>query len=144
MCVERVESTLTPPTNPPNGPEAAPPVLVVDDERDTADTFVMLLTTLGYPARAAYDADAALQAARSLRPRVVFLDLAMPRVNGLALARQLRQLPGMERALLVCVSGYGREADQQQSREAGCDYYLLKPTDPETIRKILVSQESRR
>jgi CheY-like chemotaxis protein len=61
----------------------------------------------------------------------------MPGLHGLELARRLRALPGLGRVLLVCVSGYGEEATADAAREAGCDLHLLKPADPDQLRKLL-------
>jgi DNA-binding response OmpR family regulator len=104
-------------------------VLVVDDDRDTAHSSVQVLKFLGYDALAAYDAAQAKKIAATATPQIVLLDIAMPGEDGFRLARDLRQLPGMERALLVCVSGYGTEADKQKAREAGCDHHFTKPVD---------------
>ena len=105
-------------------------VLVVDDDKDTADSAALILSGQGLEALPAYDAQTGLRLAGTApAPRVVLLDLAMPRVNGYQFARDLRALPDMEKALILCVSGYGMEADIQRSREAGCNHHFLKPVD---------------
>ena len=104
-------------------------VLVVDDDRDNADSLALLLRLSGYEAAIAYDGETALEAVRARPPQAVLLDLAMPGLSGHELARGLRAQPGMGTALLVCVSGYGREEDRRLSREAGCDHHLLKPVE---------------
>jgi CheY-like chemotaxis protein len=71
-------------------------------------------------------------------PDVVLLDLAMPGMSGYELARQLRQ-SCPDRLFLVCLSGYGTEADRRRSREAGFDYHLLKPADPKELHRLLES-----
>jgi CheY-like chemotaxis protein len=104
-------------------------VLVVDDDHDTADSTRFILNHMGYPVLAAYDASAALKLARASSPQVVLLDIEMPGGNGLELAQELRRLPGMEDALLICISGLGTAEDRRLSREAGCAHHLLKPVD---------------
>jgi CheY-like chemotaxis protein len=105
------------------------PVLVVDDDRDTADSAVLLLNYAGYQAVAAYSAAMALELANQRAPRVVLLDLAMPGQDGVTLAQKLKQLPAMENALLICITGYGQEHLHERARQAGCDHVLLKPIE---------------
>jgi DNA-binding response OmpR family regulator len=104
-------------------------VLVVDEDHDTADSTRFILNHMGYPVLVAYDASAALKLARANSPQVMLLDITMPGGNGLALAQELRRLPGMEDALLICISGLGTPEDRRLSREAGCAHHLLKPVD---------------
>ena len=106
-----------------------PSVLVVDDNHDAADSACFILSHMGYPSQVAYDASRALQLARARAPQVVLLDVVMPGGNGLELAQDLRRLPGMNQALLICISGFGSAEDRRLSREAGCDHHLLKPFD---------------
>ena len=112
-------------------------VLVVDDDRDTADSAALILSSLGFQASPAYDAQTALQIASVCPPEAVLLDAAMPGTSGFCLAQQLRQLPGMEEALLICISGYGADEHFRQSRDAGCDYHFLKPVNWEQLVRVL-------
>jgi CheY-like chemotaxis protein len=119
----------------------SPRVLVVDDHRDTADSSRMVLEALGYRVvGVAYDGPSALAAARAEPPDVVLLDLAMPGMDGLTLARALRTLPGMAEAFLVCVSGYGRDEDRNSARAAGCDAHLLKPVEFAELERLLAGR----
>lgn len=111
-------------------------ILVIDDDQDTADTLTLLLQTAGHDADAAYDASTAVALAESNPPGLVFLDLAMPRVDGIALARQLRRLPGMEQAVLVCLTGYSAAEYEKKALEAGCDVFMLKPANPVEVERI--------
>jgi CheY-like chemotaxis protein len=115
----------------------APRVLVVDDDHDTVDSFVTLLNLFGYQTDATYDAKTALKIAGIRRPRAVLLDVAMPGGDGYHLARALRQIPGLENALLICITGYGMAADKRQCRRAGCDYHFLKPVDWDEVIQVL-------
>jgi DNA-binding response OmpR family regulator len=112
-------------------------VLVVDDDVDTADSAVLVLKFLGFEAAAVYDGGVALEQARKLRPQAVLLDLAMPHLDGLHLAQELRRSPRQEDVMLICVSGYGTERDRQRSRQAGCAYHFVKPADWQEITAVL-------
>jgi CheY-like chemotaxis protein len=115
----------------------APLVLVVDDHRDAADSLAQLLQAWGYRAVVAYGAAAALDAARREPPAAALLDLAMPGVGGCELARRLRQLPGVDGAPLIAMTGYGRDGDRGRCWEAGIEHFLLKPADPGGLRGLL-------
>jgi two-component system CheB/CheR fusion protein len=112
-------------------------VLVVDDDRDTADSYRLLLSLWGHRPLVAYDAQAALEAAGRQRPDLVLLDLAMPGVDGWELARRLRAEPALEGLVLLAVSGYGQPADRERSHAAGIDEHLLKPVDPHLLYRLL-------
>jgi len=104
-------------------------ILVVDDNRDGADTLAILLRSSGHEAVAAYDGPSALAAARRLRPEVIFLDVHLPGMSGLDVARALRAEPAFARTLIIAVSGFAGDGDVARARAAGCDQYLVKPYD---------------
>jgi two-component system, chemotaxis family, CheB/CheR fusion protein len=113
-------------------------VLAVDDSRDTADSFCLLLAAWGHNPLVAYDASTALETALRERPDVVLLDLDLPGgMDGWDLARRLRTEPSLRGIVLIAVSGYGSEADRRKSQDAGIDEHLLKPFDPEVLRRLL-------
>jgi len=116
-------------------------VLLVDDCTDTTDSLAVLARVWGFRALIANDAQAALRLAAEHRPDVVLLDVAMPGMTGWQLARRLRQVEGLEKALLVALSGYAGEDDRRHSVEAGCDRHLVKPADPEQLRLLLAERE---
>lgn len=136
---------LTPRPLPPDSPYADPParVLVVDDNRDAADSLALLMAAAGYAPRVAYGGRTALRVAAEYQPDVVFLDLGMPGMDGYELARRLRQEPSTRDALLVAVSGYGREEDRRRAREAGIDRYFLKPVAPVRLCRLVVRRPPR-
>jgi CheY-like chemotaxis protein len=111
-------------------------ILVVDDDRDNATSLELLLRSAGYSVAAAYGAASALEVARQSPPRLVFIDLAMPLMDGFALARQLRQLPSMAHSCLVCLTGYSGADFQRQAQEAGYDHYMIKPGAPDEILRL--------
>jgi CheY-like chemotaxis protein len=108
-------------------------VLVVDDNRDVATMFASALTQLGHTTEVAYDAAGAMTAARRFLPEVGVLDVGLPGTDGLALARDLKRMPGLEALKLIAVSGYGQEADRSRSLAAGMDEHLVKPVAIERL-----------
>jgi len=114
-------------------------ILLVDDNRDAVQTLRTLLEMTGNEVRSAHDGEAALVAAESFRPDVIFLDIGLPKVNGWALAQQIRNQPWGQRMFLVAVSGWGQASDIQRSKDAGLDQHLVKPPDPAAIMQLLAS-----
>lgn len=112
-------------------------VLVVDDDRDTADTLGQLLRLGGHQVEVAYTGPVALLAAERHKPDVILLDLGLPRLDGYRVAETLRQLPQTKDALIIAVTGYGDEATRERCREAGFDLQLLKPVSVEKILELL-------
>jgi CheY-like chemotaxis protein len=104
-------------------------VLIVDNNRDAADSLALLLRLAGHEVRTAYDGPAALDLARVWPPDVVLLDIGMPGMDGLEVARRLRQDLGLKQALLVALTGYGQDEDRRRSQEAGFNAHLVKPVD---------------
>jgi CheY-like chemotaxis protein len=123
-------------TTPPIGPL----VLVVDDCPDAADALALLLNRWGYQTEVAYDGASALAAALARPPAAVLLDLVMPGMNGCEVARRLRGQPEAAKALLVALTGYGQEEAVRLCHEAGIDLHLLKPCDPEELRRVLAGR----
>ena len=115
-------------------------ILVVDDNVDAAETLTSLLRQWGYDARMVADGQAALALAPVFLPSVVLLDLGMPEMNGYQVARTLRGLAGLSDALIVAVTGFGRDEDRQLTTEAGFDAHLTKPVDPAVLPQLLSSR----
>jgi two-component system CheB/CheR fusion protein len=113
----------------------------VDDNVDSADSLAHFLGMAGHQVHTAYGGPAALEAARSYLPEAVLLDIGMPGMDGYELSRRLRQEPGLERVLLVALTGYGQEDDRRRSREATIDYHMVKPVDPEALEALLAGPE---
>lgn len=121
-------------------PETAPPsrrVLVVEDNRDSADSLALLLRMMGHTVRTAYDGPEALEVAREFRPEVVLLDIGLPNLGGLEVARRLREDPDLKGSVLAALSGYGGEDDLRRSRQAGFDAHLVKPCELEQLQALL-------
>ena len=113
-------------------------VLLVDDCPDTLLSMALLLQLWGHETCEARDGETALELAAVHQPEVILLDIGMPGLDGLEVARRLRQQE-QERTLLICVSGFGREVDRQSALEAGCDQHLIKPVDLDDLRNLLES-----
>ncbi len=112
-------------------------VLVVDDNHDAADSLGMLLQVLGAEVHVVHDGRSALEAMKSFQPAVVLLDLGMPGMNGLEVARRMREDPGCRQMTLVALTGWGQREDRRRTHEAGFDYHLVKPADMGTLKSIL-------
>ena len=114
-------------------------VLVVDDNVDTVTTLALLVNESGHDVRTAYDGSAVLEAALDYRPNVVLLDIGLPGLNGFEVAKQIRQQPALQNAVLVAMTGYGGVSDLQRSFDAGFDHHLVKPGDFGKVLQILAT-----
>jgi CheY-like chemotaxis protein len=112
-------------------------VLIVDDNRDAADTLADVIRRWQGTATVAYDARTALALARELRFDVALLDIGMPNMNGLELARALRDIDGAGDLRIIAISGFGEPGDRERSREAGMDAHLVKPISMGELRRLL-------
>jgi CheY-like chemotaxis protein len=104
-------------------------VLIVDDNQDAADTLVALASLWGHEARAAYDGESGLATARAFEPDCLLLDIALPRMDGYALARLVREEVALRTAKLIALTAYSSEDHQHRARAAGFDNHLVKPAD---------------
>ncbi len=123
---------------------SAPPrrVLVVDDNRDAAESLAMLVEHGGHAAVVAYDGAAALAAAERERPDVVLLDIGLPQMNGHDVCREIRKAPWGQTMRVVALTGWGQEEDRRRSREAGFDAHLVKPVDFDALLKLLAADSA--
>jgi CheY-like chemotaxis protein len=116
-------------------------VLVVDDNRDAAESLAMLLRIIGAQADVVYDGASALERLPDYRPHVVVLDLGMPGMDGYEVARRIRALPEHRATTLIALSGWGKEEDRRRSSAAGFDHHLIKPADFSTLQSLLGALE---
>jgi PAS domain S-box-containing protein len=113
-------------------------ILAVDDNVDVAEGLASVLGMWGHTVRVAHDGVAALEVADDFSPEVVFVDLGLPRVDGLEVGRRLRQASARQQpALLVSMSGFGQEQTRRKSGEAGFHHHLVKPVDMDSLRSLL-------
>jgi PAS domain S-box-containing protein len=114
-------------------------VLVVDDNRDAADSLARLLNVVGAETRAVYSGANALQILETYRPAVLLVDIGMPDIDGYELARRVRQNPKYKDLKLVALTGWGQQEDRNRSHAAGFDFHLTKPADFDTLQSMLGS-----
>lgn len=129
----------TPAHQRPGAATAPRRILVVDDNRDAAESLGMLLKLLGAEVQVAYDGPEALQVIGAFRPAIILLDLGMPGMDGYEVARQLRQRPEGRDATLIALTGWGQEEDRRRSKAAGFDHHLIKPADRSVLESLLVT-----
>jgi PAS domain S-box-containing protein len=112
-------------------------MLVVDDNVDAANMLAAMLQHYGHQTETVYSAQGALEVAVESRPDFVMLDIGLPWMDGYEVARRLRQIPELKDTRLIAATGYGQDVDRQRSEEAGFDYHLVKPIDPEKLQTVL-------
>jgi len=113
-------------------------VLVVDDNRDAAETLGELLSLWGHQVSLAFDGNTALDQAQTMALNVVLLDIGLPGIDGYEVARRLRSC-GRSDLGLVALTGYGLEADRRRALEEGFDLHLTKPVDPAELEAALLT-----
>jgi CheY-like chemotaxis protein/two-component sensor histidine kinase len=118
------------------GPAASRSVLVVDDNRDAADSLAFLVETFGHTAEVAYDGPSAIDKAHSHPPDIVLCDLGLPGMTGFDVARAI--LSKQKDIRIIAVTGHTRPEDRAQAAAAGFDGYVAKPPQPEAIRELLL------
>jgi PAS domain S-box-containing protein len=117
-------------------------VLIVEDNRDTADSLRLMLEVYGHEVRVAYTGPDGVRAAAEWRPDVVVCDIGLPGLDGYGVVSALRRNPATAAARVIAVTGYGSEEDQSRSRAVGFDEHLTKPVDPETLISALAPATS--
>jgi two-component system, OmpR family, response regulator len=113
-------------------------VLVVEDNRNAAQSLAVVLRLYGHDVEVADDGPSGLAAAQANPPDVVFLDIGLPGgMDGWEVARQLRQMTFVRRPSVIAVTGYGNDRDRKRSYEAGVDMHFTKPAEPKRLKSIL-------
>jgi CheY-like chemotaxis protein len=120
-----------------DAPSVARRVLIVDDNRDAAESLAMLVEVLGAEAHVCFDGASALAAFDDHAPNLVLLDLTMPGMDGFEVVRRLRERGAHDRARLIALSGRAEDDFRRQSLEAGFDAHLVKPVDVATLQSTL-------
>ena len=119
-------------------------VLIVDDNRDVADSTAMLVRMAGYDVHLAYDGKGAIESAQRLQPDAVLLDIGLPGIDGYEVAQRIRGAASAGKPLIVAVSGYGQDEHRLRSSKAGFDHHIVKPIDPALLTELLASLRSTR
>jgi CheY-like chemotaxis protein len=112
-------------------------VLVVEDHRDSAEMLCEVLQAYGFVTRIAHDGPLALEAAQSFKPDIALVDISLPQMDGYEVARRIRQLPGLREIKLIALTGHSEATHRSQSAQAGFDRHLVKPVDPEELRRLI-------
>jgi signal transduction histidine kinase/ActR/RegA family two-component response regulator len=118
-------------------------LLVVDDNKDAADSLAMLLRLQNHEVRVAHDGMGALEAVKNYRPEIIFLDLGMPGLDGYEVARRLRRMPELDQTILAALTGWGQQEDRRRTAEAGFDHHLVKPLEPKTLDRVLTDLQTK-
>jgi len=108
-------------------------ILIVDDLADTAESLSTLLKLRGHETRVALRGEQAVMTASIFKPDLLLLDIAMPGLGGIAVARRVHALPGLEKAVVVAISGFDGEETRRLAWEAGIEHFLTKPVDPHVL-----------
>jgi CheY-like chemotaxis protein len=131
------------PTPTANGNGTAQRVLVVDDNRDAADSLGMVLRMLGAHVDVVSDGPSALEAFDAKAPEVVLLDIGMPGMDGYEVARGIRARDPARRTAIVALTGWGQDTDRRRARDAGFDHHLVKPADMGVLQRLLTTLRDR-
>ena len=115
-------------------------ILVVDDNRDSADMFATFLRLMGHDVRTAYDGVEGVEAAERFRPDAVLLDIGMPRLNGEEVCRQIRSTSWGRDVVLIAVTGWDQDENRHRIVQAGFDAHLVKPVDPNAVITLLTAR----
>jgi CheY-like chemotaxis protein/two-component sensor histidine kinase len=130
---------------PSNGTSAQRPVrrrvLVVDDNRDAADSLAVVLRMLGADVRVEYTGADALRALDEYKPGVTLLDIGMPGMDGIEVARRIREEPRHQNITLIALTGWGQKEDIRRTRDAGFEHHLIKPADVGELQELLLALE---
>ena len=119
-------------------------VLVVDDNPTNLKLASYVLSASGYDVRTAADAEEALNLVETLLPRVILVDLQLPGMDGLELARRLKAAPRFREVVIIAVTANAMRGDEERARAAGCDGYIAKPIDTRSLaRTVAASLEPR-
>lgn len=110
---------------------------MVEDGRNAADILAMFFEIEGHEVSVAYDGVEAVERSLAFRPQIIFLDIGMPRMDGLQAARQIRRQPGGREIMIVALSGFDQAEDIRHCTDAGIDCHLAKPVCPTELREVL-------
>jgi CheY-like chemotaxis protein len=122
----------------PDGPRSSARILIVEDDRDTAESMARLLKIFGYEVDVAREGCEAIALATRQKPDFVLLDIGLPGMDGYQVARNLKQEVTCKETVIIAVTGYGQLEDRDRSREAGIEHHLVKPIDHGVLLALLV------
>jgi len=117
-------------------------VLIVEDNRDSADSLAILFKVTGHEVHIVHDGLKAVEVAATVQPHVILLDIGLPRLNGYEAARRIREQERHKDVTLVALTGWGQEEDRRRSEEAGFDAHMIKPVDFAALTKLLAGSRA--
>ncbi len=120
-------------------PKSSLRILIVEDNRDGADSLSEMLKMMGNDTRTAYDGQQGVDMAGEYRPDVILLDIGLPKLNGYEACRLIREQPWGKGVALIAMTGWGQDKDRRRSDEAGFDHHLVKPVDPQALMKLIAA-----
>jgi two-component system cell cycle response regulator DivK len=116
---------------------AREPVLIVDDNPQNLKLAKVILAAEGYEVKTAIDAEEALRILESFTPRLILMDLQLPRMDGLELTRRLKADPARRAIIIIALTAYAMKGDDRKAFAAGCDGYLSKPIDIDALPRVV-------
>ena len=119
-------------------------VLIVDDNRDAAETVAQFLQLEGHEVKFVGDGHQALACVPVFAPQVVVLDIGLPGLSGYDTALRMREMPAMKDVLLIALTGYGQSEDRRRAEQVGFDHHFVKPTDPRALSDLIARWSERR
>jgi len=127
IVVESRIAVASPPAIAGHAPTSSLRILVVDENRDAASSMGMLLRIMGNSVRLSHDGIHAVTAAAEFHPKVVLLDIGLPKLNGYDVPQSIRRAPWGRHIVLIAVTGWGQEGDKRKSEVDGFDRHMIKP-----------------
>jgi CheY-like chemotaxis protein len=116
---------------------AREPILIVDDNAQNLKLAKVILAAEGYDVKTAIDAEDALRILESFKPRLILMDLQLPRMDGLALTRQLKADSSRRSIIIIALTAYAMKGDDDKAFAAGCDGYMSKPIDIDALPRVV-------
>ena len=123
---------------------ASDPVLIVDDNPQNLKLAKVILAAEGYEVKTAIDAEDALRILESFAPRLILMDLQLPRMDGLELTRRLKADPARRNVIIIALTAYAMKGDERKAFAAGCDDYMSKPIDIDALPRVVAEHLARR
>jgi len=119
------------------------PILIVDDNAQNLKLAKVILVAEGYDVRTATDAEDALTILESFTPRLILMDLQLPRMDGLELTRQIKNDPARRGMIIIALTAYAMKGDDEKAFAAGCDGYMSKPIDTDALARMVAEHLAR-
>ena len=123
---------------------AREPILIVDDNPQNLKLAKVILAAEGYEVKTAIDAEDALRILESFTPRLILMDLQLPRMDGLELTRRLKADPARREIIVIALTAYAMKGDDEKAFAAGCDGYISKPIDIDGLPRVVAEYLARR